>query len=110
MTKDLNTLATALYVKVDDLLKACPGLAPVAAEDRDRADTQRCRTGDLGGHVDVAGFRLRTALAALCPRRTDRDVPVSAWPIGVRQAAAEGIGAGGGRDPDAGRRYLAVER
>ncbi|WP_157252777.1 IS982 family transposase [Nonomuraea typhae] len=28
MTKDLNTLATALYVKVDDLLKASPGLAP----------------------------------------------------------------------------------
>ncbi|GAA2701748.1 IS982 family transposase [Nonomuraea recticatena] len=28
MTTELNTLATALYVKVDDLLKASPGLAP----------------------------------------------------------------------------------
>lgn len=28
MTTDLDTLATALYVKIDDELKACPGLAP----------------------------------------------------------------------------------
>ena len=28
MTNNLDTLATALYVKVDDLLKASPDLAP----------------------------------------------------------------------------------
>nr|WP_210744835.1 hypothetical protein [Nocardia flavorosea] len=28
MTNDINTLATALYVKIDDLLKAAPDLAP----------------------------------------------------------------------------------
>ena len=28
MTTDLDTLATALYVKVDDLLKASPQIAP----------------------------------------------------------------------------------
>ncbi len=28
MTNNLDTLATALYVKIDDLLKAVPGLAP----------------------------------------------------------------------------------
>ena len=28
MDADLNTLATALYVRIDDLLKACPERAP----------------------------------------------------------------------------------
>ncbi|MEV5587927.1 IS982 family transposase, partial [Nonomuraea pusilla] len=28
MTTELNTLATALYVKIDDQLIACPDLAP----------------------------------------------------------------------------------
>ena len=28
MDADLDTLATALYVRTDDLLKACPQLAP----------------------------------------------------------------------------------
>jgi hypothetical protein len=36
----LDTLATALYVKIDDELKASPQLAPLAAGRRNRAYAQ----------------------------------------------------------------------
>jgi hypothetical protein len=45
---DLDTLATALYVWVDDLLKSRPNM-PSATESGDRAEDQRRGTGDAPG-------------------------------------------------------------
>ena len=39
---DLDTLATALYVRTDDLLKALAGAGAVASCDRVRAADHRC--------------------------------------------------------------------
>jgi len=39
---DLDTLATALYVRTDDLLKSLPGTGAVAPGDRHRSAAQRC--------------------------------------------------------------------
>ena len=36
MDADLDTLATALYVRTDDLLKACAGTGAVATDGRDQ--------------------------------------------------------------------------
>ena len=41
MSADLDTLATALYVRTDDLLKASARTSTVASQDRDQAANQR---------------------------------------------------------------------
>ncbi len=45
MDADLDTLATALYVRTDDLLKARPEHAPARPARRDRTAADRRRTG-----------------------------------------------------------------
>jgi hypothetical protein len=41
VSADLDTLATALYVRTDDLLKASARTSTVASQDRDQAANQR---------------------------------------------------------------------
>lgn len=52
MDADLDTLATELYVRTDDLLKAVPERAPW----RDLPEHLRCRAGDAGGDPGLLGF------------------------------------------------------
>ena len=75
MDADLDTLATALYVTTDDLLRAHPERVPAAPEGRDHAADQRCRDAHPGGDAGAAGLHQRDPVAALCPQAPARHVP-----------------------------------
>ena len=55
MDADLDTLATALYVKLDELLQAAPSW-PLAASGRDRTEAQRRRAGHLAVLQALLGY------------------------------------------------------
>ena len=95
---DLDTLATALYVRIDDLLKAAPQLAPVAAGGRDRAEADRRRAGHPGGDAGPARLHLRGPLAALRPQpicascfRTCPSSPATTSGCGRRRPTAQAV-------------------
>ena len=59
MDTDLDTLATALYVRVDDALRD-HGSGAVATRDRVGAEAVRCRAGDGRGEQSLLGFTSET--------------------------------------------------
>lgn len=67
MDADLDTRATALYVKTDDLLKAFPERAPARPKVPDRAEARRGTIGHIGGHAGAAGVYQRDPVAAVRP-------------------------------------------
>jgi hypothetical protein len=64
---DLDTLATALYVKIDDELEGVSAAQPVATEGRDRSEDHRCRTHHGIGDAGPAGLPRRKPLDPLRP-------------------------------------------
>ena len=68
VTTDLNTLLTALYVKIDDELGRHPVAGPAAAADRLRAGLPRCGAGPARGPLrgPLAAVRARQ-LAGMFP-------------------------------------------
>lgn len=69
MDADLDTLVTALYVQVDDLLKANPGPGAVAAGGGRWAScrgSMRCRAGDTGTGGGTSASRFRQARPGGC--------------------------------------------
>ena len=111
MDADLDTLATALYVTVDDLLQQAPQLAPWRPPVGIPPKRQRRRAGHLGGHAGPARLHLRGPLAALCRPAPAPPVPVSARPVGLQQAAAGAPPSCMGHlYPGRGLRHHAVER
>ncbi|MFF0578507.1 hypothetical protein ACFYS6_31050 [Streptosporangium saharense] len=110
MTTDLNTLATALYVKIDDALKASPDLGP-----------WRPKTG-IAPRLSDAELITLTVMSALLGFVSERRwlrharaelsdmFGLPARSVWLRQAAAQGLWPGRPHDPAAGRRHLAVER
>jgi hypothetical protein len=107
---DLDTLATALYVRTDDLLKTSPDRAPVRSAVGDQlADHQR-RTGHPRGDAGIAGPDQRGPVAALRPRPTTAPVPVPALAAGLQQAAAQAGRHAPLADRRAGPRHRPVDR
>lgn len=76
MDADLDTLATALYARIDDTLKQRPGLGAVAPESRDRTEALRCRIVDIGRDASVARSRQRDRLASLRQPASVASVPL----------------------------------
>ena len=68
MDADLDTLATALYVTTDDLLKDHPERVPPRPRVGIAPEDHRRRTGHPGGDAGAAGLHQRGPLAALRPR------------------------------------------
>ncbi len=56
MGPDLDTLATALYVRIDDLLAQNPGWAPRRPRGGVRAEAVGYGAGHLGGDLGAAGL------------------------------------------------------
>ena len=82
---DLDTLATALYVTVDDFLIHNPQHRPVAPKSRDQPAAVGCRTGHPGGGAGAARVHLRGPLAALRRYPTAWFVSLPANAIGLQQ-------------------------
>ena len=57
MDADLDTLATALYARVDDVLKDHPELVPWRPKVGIAPKAVRCRAVDAGGVAGVAGLQ-----------------------------------------------------
>ncbi len=110
MDADLDTLATALYARIDDTLKARPELAPwrpkvgIAPKLSDAELLTLAVMQALLGHANEARW-LRHAGSA-----SDPSVPVSAWSGRVQQAAAQVRRAAAGDDPAARRGHRRVGR
>jgi Transposase DDE domain len=86
---DPDTLATALYVRADDLLKCCPERAPwrPAVGITPRLSDAELLT--LAVMQALLGFRPRGPLAALCPQIPSRPVPLPARPARIQQTATQ---------------------
>ena len=85
---DLDTLATALYVNTDDLLKASPERAPWRPRVGIAPADQRRRAGHPGGDAGPAAVHQRGPLAAPRPRSPAAPVPLPAPAARLQQAAA----------------------
>ena len=88
MGPDLDTLATTLYVTVDDLLIQKSPLGAPAARGGDRSQAVRRRVGHPGGDPSATPVRFRSPFPALRPRPSGTLVPLSAHPVGLQQATA----------------------
>ena len=78
MNPDLDTLATALYVTIDDLLVAHPRVGAATARGRDSPEAHRCGVGDVGGVAGLVGVHLGGPLRSLrqdTPAGVVPDVP-----------------------------------
>ena len=109
MDADLDTLATALYVKIDELLKAAPQLAP-AASGRDHAQADRRRAGLPGGAVALLGFCSEARWLRYADRHLRHLFPYQPKQPGYNKrlrAAADLLVAG---HRGAGRRHQLVDR
>lgn len=76
MKPHLDSLATALYVRSDDLLKESPQLAPRPPSVGHHAEAQRRGAGHAGGAAGPAGLHLRAAVDPSYPRSPTTSVPV----------------------------------
>jgi hypothetical protein len=88
MDADLDTLATKLYVKIDDALKEAPGLGPRRPKVGIAPKLSRCRTGH--GGVMQARLRVHVGDSLVAVRRCPSGplVPPACLPSrGVKQAA-----------------------
>ena len=111
MENDIETLAIALYVKIDDMLKKWPDLAP-------------CRGRKAASPLTVSDAELLTmaVMSALLGFTSERrwlryvneepggHVPAADRAARVQQADPEGVLAVHPGDPDAGDGHDAVER
>ena len=70
MDADLDTLATALYVITDDVLRDHPERRPAASARWDRAEAQRRRAAHAGGVAGVARLHQRDPLDPVRPTLT----------------------------------------
>jgi len=77
----LDTVATALYVRTDDLLKNLSGMGAMAVGDRDIPADLRRRAGDPRGDAGPPRVHLRGAVAAVCARPPSASVCLPAWPV-----------------------------
>jgi hypothetical protein len=106
---DLDTLATALYVTIDDLLKAAPHLAPwrpavgIAPKLSDAELVTLAVLQALGGYTSEARW-LATPTATCAP------VPVPARPARLQQAPASRGRVDPPRHPRHRHRHRAVDR
>ena len=78
MDADLDTLATARYVRTDDLLKASPGRVPWRPKVGIAPKITDAELIDPGGDAGPARAHQRGPLVAPCPLPPARTVPVSA--------------------------------
>ena len=82
MDADLDTLATALYVKTDDLLKDSPAAGAVAAAMwASRPSLSDAELVTLAVMQALLGFTSGGPLAAARPRASAGPVPVPAGPV-----------------------------
>ena len=88
MDADLDTLATALYVRTDDLLKASPDRAPWRPRVGIAPKISDAELITLGGDAGPARSHQRGPLAALRPRPPAASVPLPAPAVRLQQAAA----------------------
>ena len=88
MDTDLEALATALHVTVDDLLIAHPPPGPTQTTSGPEPTHQWRRDHHPGTHADPTGPHQPAALTAPRPQAPDRHVPPHPGPIGVQQAPA----------------------
>ena len=72
---DLDILATALFVKIDDLLKSFAATGTVASDGGDNAAAQRCRAGDPGDDAGDARIHVRGPVAPPRPCPSAAPVP-----------------------------------
>jgi hypothetical protein len=107
--KDIETLATALYVKIDDMFRDWPDLAPVRPATGTPLTLSDAELLTMAVMSALLGFTserrwLRYAdahLAAMFPRTIGQSR--------VEQAGAEGVLPVHPGDPDAGDGHVAVE-
>ena len=88
MDADLDTLATALYVTTDDLLKESPQLAPYRPEVGIDPKLSDAELVTLAGHAGLTGVHLRGPVAEARPGSPTAPVPPPATAARLQQAAA----------------------
>ena len=88
MDADLDTLATALYVTIDDLLKQAPQLAPWRPKVGIAPKLTDAELVTLAVMQALLGYHLRGPLAAPCRPPPAPPVPVPARPVRLQQAPA----------------------
>ena len=110
MDADLDALATALYVRVDDAVKDDPSMAPWRPKVGIAPKLSDAELVTVAVMQAFVGLHLRDPLAALRPPTPAASVPVSARPSGLQQTTPWGRGADRHADPDAGGRHLGVDR
>src|SRR5216683_472472 len=107
---DLDTLATALYARTDDLLKSLPGPQAAAAKDRVGPETLRRQADHARGAAGPARVHLRGPLAAVRPQASAAPVPLPAQAAWLQQAAAQTRGNDPLADRRTGPRHHGVDR
>jgi hypothetical protein len=106
----MDTLATALYVKTDDLLKASPYLArwwPAVGITPKLSDAELVTLAVMQA---LLGFTSESRVAASRPRPSWAPVSLSSATARIQQAAAGLLSPDRGGDPGPGRGHLAVGR
>ena len=88
MDADLDTLATALYVKIDDLLKAAPQLAPWRPAVGIAPKLSDAELVTLAVMQALLGFTSEARWLRHASRHLRPPVPLSAWPVRLQQAPA----------------------
>ena len=112
MDNSIETFATALYVKIDDMLADLPDFAPGHPADGmalTLSDAELLTMAVMSALLAFTSERrwLRYVMGTLDP---GGHVPAADRPVRVQQAASEGIFPVNPCDPDAGHGHLAVER
>ena len=106
MDADLDTLATALYVRVDDALKDDPELGAVRPAVGIAPKLSDAELITLAVMQALLGFTSETRWLRHARKHLAAPVPLSARPVRLQQAAAGGVGPAQGADPGAWRPRL----
>ena len=110
MDADLDTLATALYVRVDDAVKDDPSLAPWRPAVGIAPKLSDAELVTVAVMQALLGVHVRDPLAAVCEQASRAPVPVPSRPGRLQQTAARRRGPDPGADPDVGHRHVDMDR
>jgi hypothetical protein len=107
---DIETLAIALYVKIDDMLKKWPDLAPARPEGTIPPTVSDAELLTMAVMSALLGFTSERRWLRYVTKNLPRHVPAADRAVRVQQADPEGVLAVHPGDPDARDGHDAVER